>query len=115
MEHVLLVEDEPILRKMFSTFLKAEGYTVEVASTVAEAQHIINTEIIDLVVSDLKLGLQTAHDLYQWVLERYPGLGGRFIVISGWPDVEGFPYFLPKPFHIDALINLIRQAIDDSA
>jgi DNA-binding response OmpR family regulator len=110
-EHVLLVEDEAILRKVFCTFLRAEGYRVEEASTVEEAQCIIDTELIDLVVSDLKLGLQSAEDLYQWILSKYPAMQDRFIVVSGWPEVEGFPYFLPKPFHIDALIELINVAL----
>ena len=111
MEHVLLVEDEPILRKMFCTFLRADGYIVEEASTVEDAKSIMDTELIDMVVSDLKLGLQSAEDLYQWILSKYPDMRDRFIVISGWPDVEDFPYFLPKPFHIDALLDLINVAM----
>ena len=106
-----MVEDEPMLRKMFCTFLRAEGYIVEEASTVDGAKSIIDTELIDMVVSDLKLGLQTAEDLYQWILSKYPGMRDRFIVISGWPEVEGFPYFLPKPFHIDALFELLNVAL----
>ena len=106
-----MVEDEAILRKMFCTFLRAEGYRVDEASTVEEAKRIIDTELIDMVVSDLKLGLQSAEDLYQWILDKYPGLQDRFIVISGWPEVEGFPYFLSKPFHIDALIDLLNVAM----
>jgi DNA-binding NtrC family response regulator len=110
-EHVLLVEDEPMLRKMFCTFLRAEGYIVEEASSVDRAKSIIDTEIIDIVISDLKLGLQSAEDLYQWILGKYPDMRDRFIVISGWPEVEGFPYFLPKPFHIDALLELLNVAL----
>jgi two-component system response regulator HydG len=114
-EHVLLVEDEPILRRMFCTFLRAEGYIVEDAKTLDEAKRILDTELIDLVVSDLKLGLESAEDLYQWVVERYPAMKERFIVISGWPEVEGFPYFLEKPFHIDTLIETIKLAMKGSS
>ena len=106
-----MVEDEPMLRKMFCTFLRAEGYIVEEASTVSEAKSIIATELIDLVVSDLKLGLQSAEDLYKWISGQYPDMRDRFIVISGWPEVEGFPYFLSKPFHIDTLLDLINVAL----
>jgi DNA-binding NtrC family response regulator len=69
------------------------------------------TELIDLVVSDLKLGLQSAEDLYKWISGQYPDMRDRFIVISGWPEVEGFPYFLYKPFHIDTLLDLINVAL----
>ena len=111
MEHILIVEDEAALQRMFATFLRSEGYLVELASTVEEAQHIIDTELIDLVVSDLKLGLKTAYELYSWLIEKYPRMQGRFIVMSGWPDVEGFPYFLAKPFRIDALLRLITSVL----
>lgn len=106
-----MVEDEAALRKMFYTFFKAEGYYVEVASTVEEAEYIIDTELIDLIISDLKLGLKSAYELYEWLTAKYPGMKDRFIVMSGWPDVEGFPFFLPKPFRIDEMLDLARQAL----
>jgi len=59
----------------------------------------------------LRLGSGSADDLYKWILGKYPAMKERFIVISGWPEVEGFPYFLAKPFHIDALIEIIKLAM----
>ena len=115
MEHVLLVEDEPILRKMFCTFLRAEGYIVEEATNVDDAKLLLDNELIDLIVSDLTLGSESAEDLYLWLVDKYPAMRDRFIVISGWPEVEGFPYFLAKPFHIDALIETIKLAMRGSS
>jgi DNA-binding response OmpR family regulator len=111
-EHVLLVEDEPVLRKLICTFLRSEDYIVEEADSVEGAKRIIDTELIDLIVSDFRLGPDTAGDLYQWLLEKYPRMSSRLIVISGWPDIEGFPYFLPKPFRVGELITIIRMAMD---
>jgi DNA-binding response OmpR family regulator len=113
-EHVLLVEDEPTLRKLVCTFLRAEDYIVEEADSVEGAKSIIDTELIDLIVADFRLGADTATSLYQWLLEKYPGMKDRFIVVSGWPDVEGFPYFLAKPFRVDDLIEVIKQATRSS-
>lgn len=114
MEHVLLVEDEPVLRKLICTFLRSEDYIVEEADSVEGAKLIIDTELIDLIVADFRLGVDTANDLYQWVLEKYPRMKDRFIVVSGWPDIEGFPYFLAKPFRVGDLIEVIRQAMRGS-
>ena len=72
MEHVLLVEDEPVLRKLVCTFLRAEDYIVEEADSVEEAKLIIATELIDLIVADFRLGPDTANDLYKWLLEKHP-------------------------------------------
>lgn len=115
MEHVLLVEDESVLRKIVCTFLRAEGYIVGETDSVEGAKRIIDTELIDLIVADFRLGKDTANDLYQWVLEKYPRLSGRFIVISGWPDIKGFPYFLEKPFRVDELIKVIRQVMREAS
>lgn len=111
MEHVLLVEDEPVLRKIICTFLRSEGYIVGETDSVEGAKYIIDTELIDLIVADFRLGSSTANDLYQWVLEKYPRMKDRFIVVSGWPDIEGFPYFIAKPFRVDDLIKVIRQVM----
>lgn len=114
MEHVLLVEDEPVLRKLICNFLRSDGYVVSEADSVEGSKSIIDTELIDLIVADFQLGDQTANDLYQWVLDKYPRMKGRFIVVSGWPDIEGFPHFLSKPFRVYDLIEVIRQAMGGS-
>lgn len=111
MEHVLLVEDEPVLRKLVGTFLRAEDYIVEEADSVEGAKRIITTEVIDLIVADFSLGASTATDLYQWLVDKHPRMKSRFIVVSGWPDLDGFPYFLAKPFRLTELTSIIRLAI----
>jgi DNA-binding response OmpR family regulator len=113
-EHVLLVEDESALRKMICTFLRAEDYIVEEADSVDSAKYIIDTGLIDLVIADFSLGAGTATNLYQWILEKYPKMKNRFIVVSGWPDIEGFPYFLAKPFRVHELIEIIKLATKSS-
>lgn len=114
MEHVLLVEDDAILRKLVGNFLKAESYIVEEAGSVEEAKYIIDTELIDIIVADFQLGMGTARDLYEWLVLKYPKMKDQFIVVSGWLDIEGFPYFLGKPFRVDDLIGVIRQAMQGS-
>lgn len=106
-----MVDDEPVLRKLVSTFLRAEGYSITEADSVEGAKQTLDTESIDLIVSDFQLGVNTAGELYQWVLQKYPKMRSRFIVVSGWADIDGFPYFLAKPFRVDDLIKVIRQAM----
>lgn len=105
-----MVEDEPVLRRLVGNFLRAEGYTVDEADSVEGAKRIITTELIDLIVADFGLGAGTATDLYQWLVDKYPRMKSRFIVVSGWPDLDGFPYFLSKPFRLTDLIAIIKLA-----
>ena len=88
---ILLVEDEPIVRKLLRNFLEMLGFRVVETSTVDGAQAIINAELVDLIISDYMLDGKSGRYLYEWILECYPGLAKRFIVISGWPEVERVP------------------------
>ena len=109
---ILLVEDEPIVRKLLRNFLEMLGFRVVETSTVEEAQAIISVELVDLIISDYMLSGKSGRYLYEWLLEVYPRLANRFIVISGWPDVEGFPWFIAKPFTLKVLEEVVRKALD---
>jgi len=113
MNRVLLVEDESALRKLIRTFLKAENYIVEETDSVEGAKRIIATGLVEVIVADFKLGAGTATELYQWLVDKDLQLKDRFIVVSGWPDLEGFPYFLSKPFHLTELVSTIKLVLSD--
>src|SRR6267142_5141243 len=55
MQRILVVEDEPDLRKVLATLLKRGGYAVDLAETDSVALDRIGREVYDLVVTDLKL------------------------------------------------------------
>lgn len=52
---ILLVEDEPLLRRAFRTLLEVSGYIVREAGTAAEALAQVEVERPDLVLLDLGL------------------------------------------------------------
>jgi len=53
---VLIVEDEPFVRGLVADKLKSDGFTVELASSAAEARKITANKDIDIVVLDIDLG-----------------------------------------------------------
>ncbi|HZI93129.1 MAG TPA: sigma-54 dependent transcriptional regulator [Patescibacteria group bacterium] len=55
MQRILVVEDEPDLRKVLATLLKRGGYAVDLAESGGVALDRIGREVYDLVVTDLKL------------------------------------------------------------
>ncbi len=119
-ETLLLVEDEPLVRKLAEDILTAHGYKVLVAQDGFEALQLVreNKPRIDLLVSDVIMPGLNGRELHQRLLPLYPGL--RVLFISGYTqnvltqqgglnaDVE----LVQKPFTIQALLERVRLVID---
>lgn len=106
---VLVVDDEPLVRRVEREVLEQAGYAVVEAASADEALAFVRDgrRTIDVLVTDLTLpGLQ-GPDLAGRLLELRPAL--RMVFTSGC-DPEASPcgrfpgsVFLQKPFSVDAL------------
>lgn len=54
-EHVLLVEDDSGLRELLQEELESEGYRVTACGDAEQGLQMLETEQIDLLISDLRL------------------------------------------------------------
>lgn len=54
-EKILLVEDNPVNRRLAQFLLRSQGYEVREATTAQEAFDILKTERPDLIVMDIQL------------------------------------------------------------
>ena len=111
MTRVLLVEDEPVVRRLFTTILCSDGFEVRTTGLISEAKKLMSEETFDLIVSDYSLSDGTADEFYDWIKKNYADLSGKFILTTGWPEKEGFPVILEKPFHIKDLESLITKVL----
>ena len=64
---ILLVDDEPGIRKILRLFLELEGFTVSEAITANQAIQIIKKEKPHLVILDVILCGQTGFDVCEWI------------------------------------------------
>jgi DNA-binding response OmpR family regulator len=64
---VLLVDDEPGIRKILKLFLELEGYSVYEAITANQAISVIKKEKPHLVILDVILCGQTGFDVCEWI------------------------------------------------
>ena len=55
MKRILVVDDEPGIRRLYSEELEDEGYAVRLASNGEEARRIVDSEEIDLVILDIRM------------------------------------------------------------
>ena len=115
--HVLLVEDEAIIREIMTESLVDAGYAVIEASTGDEALAMIRSHAyrFDIVVTDFHMpGTATGADVAACLHLEYPGLpvviaSGRPDVFSpGWQTRLGYG-LLRKPYVARELVALIRH------
>ena len=121
-ETILVVEDENSVRSLISRILRSEGYNVLEASDGPQATSIseqMQTETIDLLVSDILMPNTDGRDLAQQLSSTRPDL--KVLLISGFAEnvtTENRPHdsstrFLAKPFVPSELKALVRDILDD--
>jgi DNA-binding response OmpR family regulator len=64
---ILLVDDEPGIRKILKLFLELEGYTVFEAITANQAMQVVKKERPHLIILDVILFGQSGFDVCEWV------------------------------------------------
>lgn len=96
---ILLVEDEPAIRQLMAGALKSRGYRVLEARHGSEALAMFPEadDVIDLVVTDVRMPYLRGTELIAVLREQRPGL--RVLFISGYSDasIQHEPH-LYKPF-----------------
>ena len=114
---LLLVEDEPTLRRQLRQGLEGAGYAVDEADNGRDAQFLGDTETFDAVVLDL--GLPVLDGLT--VLQRWRAAGRSMPVLiltarDNWSEKvagidAGADDYLTKPFHMEELLARLRALI----
>ena len=86
--HLLVVDDEPNVRKMLSISLAADGHAVTAVANVRDALSEVARRPFDLAFIDLRLGTDTGLDLVPRVLAESPWT--RVVVITAHASVDGY-------------------------
>jgi DNA-binding NtrC family response regulator len=112
---ILLVEDDVDVQIVVSEFLEASGHSVIPAASAEQARLFLAEQPIDLAVIDCLMSGEQGDTL----AEHAERLGIPTILTSGDPHyLETLPYhalpFLPKPFRLTALGDLILQLLTTS-
>jgi NtrC-family two-component system response regulator AlgB len=101
---VLIVDDEPNIRRTLRVALEAMGHTVDEASTASIALRCVERQPFDAALLDLRLGEESGLDLLGPLLAQLPRLA--IVVITAYASVDtavdamrrGAFDYLPKPF-----------------
>jgi DNA-binding NtrC family response regulator len=118
---ILVVDDEPLIRWSLSQHLAMHGYRVVEAGSVAEARERMAADEPALVLLDHNLPDGNGLSLLQ--LWRESGYAGPVILHSANLSPElaaraqelGTTFVADKPYQLDAVLGLVRQALDAAA
>ncbi|GAX62144.1 transcriptional regulator [Candidatus Scalindua japonica] len=114
---ILIIDDEKHIRFTVKEFLLKDGYDVSAVENFDEALKILNTECIDVVLTDIVLEGKTGIDLLRVVNEKH--LNCPVIVFTGYPNLEsasesvrlGAYDYMAKPVKKEALLRVIGMAL----
>ena len=120
-EIILLVEDDPAVRKLVRSMLHRTGHTVLETQTGQDAIQICRSrpEQIDLVLTDVVMPDLSGPELAEQLTNIRPGM--RVLYMSGYADNAVVRHgvlppnapFIQKPFTAQALNNKIRDILDE--
>ncbi len=72
--YILLVDDEPLVRRSLSEFLTLSGYTVSSVSNGREAMALLKNHTVDIVITDMKMPEVDGLQLLRHIKEEHQGI-----------------------------------------
>lgn len=119
--HILVVDDEPDIRRLVCEILEDEGYQVSMAENASEARELKKSKAPDLILLDIWMPDTDGITLLkEWVAEE--AMLCPVIMMSGHGSVEaaveatrlGAYDFLEKPLSLAKLLLIVERALEAS-
>ncbi|WP_342348534.1 response regulator [uncultured Nitrospira sp.] len=119
---VLIVDDEPDVRKVVRMTLEKAGYDVIEAEdgekAIQEVQKGENPLMLDVIISDIRMPKINGVEAINYFQQQYPRV--PLIVLTGFPDMEmatgflkqGIVDYLVKPVEKEKLIKSVATAME---
>lgn len=113
MSHILIVEDETIIRSALRRLLERNQYKISEAGSVQEAQERYNITSFDLIVSDLRLPGAPGTELIKL------GQGRPVLIMTSYASLRsavdsmkmGAVDYIAKPFDHDEMLQAVARIL----
>lgn len=120
MKPVWIIDDDRSIRWVLEKSLAREEIDFVSFATADAALQALETEMPQVVISDIRMPGNSGLDFLQRLHERYPQI--PVIIMTAYSDLEsavsafqsGAFEYLPKPFDINHAVELIRRALEQS-
>jgi CheY-like chemotaxis protein len=116
---ILALDDEPSIRAFLKKVLAASRMECDAYQDGAQALEGLRDTTYDVMLIDHRMAGMSGTEFYDAAVEFRPELAKRAVFMSGDvlnPDLRGFATkrgirLLAKPFDIEAVIRVVREAI----
>ena len=117
-DKILIIDDEPNLRKILEETLSRKGYDVSSFESFEAAKNTLDTEAIDVVITDLQMPGLTGMDVLAYCRQYSPDL--PVVMITAFGTIEravaamqaGAFDFVLKPFQNEELFRILLKATE---
>lgn len=115
MHHILIVEDEPIIRSALRRLLERNNYQVSEAGSVQEAQEQHNITLFDLIISDLRLPGAPGTEMIKLAEPKPVLIMTSYASLRSAVDSMrlGAIDYIAKPFDHDEMLQTVARIIAD--
>ena len=115
---ILIVEDEKSMREVLGILLEGEGYDVTLAAGGIDGVSLLNKDIFDMVITDIKMPKVNGFEILKKVREISPDT--LVIMITAFGTTEsaieamqlGAYDYIHKPFKIDEIRLVVKKALE---
>ncbi len=115
---ILVVDDEPGMRKSLAIMLRRDGYAITEAANGKEAADHLGKDVFHLVIADLKMEPVSGLDLLRLVKQMSPDV--EVILMTAFGTIEaaveamklGAFDFVTKPFQAEEILLRVRNALE---
>jgi two-component system response regulator AtoC len=115
--HILVIDDEAALRQILSSLVRRAGYSVDVASSAAEATAKLIRGDVDVALCDVRLPDGDGIELVRSFKTSNSGIDTQFIMVTAFASMEtavealraGATDYIVKPVHNEELLHRLAQ------
>ena len=111
---LLIVDDEPLVRQMLSEYLSRHHFNTFMAENVAKAKKIVQSQSIDLILSDVNMPGESGIALHHYCRKNHPDT--HCILMTGFTNetIDDSIIVLSKPMRMPVLLEQIQQIIHNT-
>ena len=113
-EIIVIVDDDPEIRKPLCEYLETQGLSIAEAGSAAELWHFLNSAKVALILLDIGLPDTDGLTLLPDIVNDYPRVG--IVMLTGMADLQvalecirkGADDYLSKPVDVNRLFSMLR-------